>query len=321
MSFELPPDLGVALKRLSEGVSRRDLAGHAAAISSAYRSGGTSKPIMSRNDALAYALVRMPATFAAVAASLAAMNEVRPDFAPATLLDVGAGPGTATWAAANAFASLVSFALIDANPALRALALDLIADHPQLERADYRQGAARVLLETAGSADLVVASYVLGEIPASERAAFADRLLACTGDTLVVVEPGTPDGYARIIALRDRLIASGLHMLAPCPHDAACPLVAPDWCHFAQRLSRTRDHKQIKGADAPFEDEKYSFVALSRQSAALPKARVLTRPEVAKPGITLKLCEAGGVASVMIPRRDKTAYAQFRKAGWGDAVF
>lgn len=321
MSFDLPSGLTAALAKLSEGVSRRDLAGHAAAISGTYRSGGTSKPIVSRDDALAYALVRMPATFAAVAASLAAMQEVRSDFAPATILDVGAGPGTATWAAAEAFASLETFALIDANPALRALALDLIVGQPHLAQASYRQGTAHALLETATNADLVVASYVLNEIPAAERAAFADQLLARTHDTLLVVEPGTPDGHIRILALRDRLVAAGLHVVAPCPHDRACPLTPPDWCHFAQRLPRSRDHKQIKGADAPFEDEKYSFVALSRLPVPLPKARVLARPEVAKPGIMLKLCQADGIAQhVTVPRRDKPAYAQFRKAGWGDAV-
>lgn len=322
MSFDLPPDLTAALAKLSEGVSRRDLAGHAAAISGTYRSGGTSKPIASREDALAYALVRMPATFAAVAASLAAMQEVQPDFAPVSILDVGAGPGTATWAAAEAFASLDTFAMIDANPALRALALDLTTDHPYLAGASYRQGAARDLLKTATSADLVIASYVLNEIPASERPIFTDQLMDRTQGMLLVVEPGTPDGHARITALRDRLVEAGLHIVAPCPHDKACPLQSPDWCHFAQRLPRSRDHKQIKGADAPFEDEKYSFVALSCAPVTPPKARVLARPEMAKAGITLKLCQTDGIAQhVTIPRRDKAAYAQFRKAAWGDAVF
>ena len=46
-------------------------------------------------------------------------GEIRPEFAPNTLLDVGAGPGTASFAAAQAFASLNAFALLDANDALR----------------------------------------------------------------------------------------------------------------------------------------------------------------------------------------------------------
>ena len=45
-------------------------------------------------------------------------------------------------------------------------------------------------------------------------------------------------------------------------------LQPPDWCHFTQRLPRSRAHKQIKGAELPFEDEKFSYVALTRAPVA-----------------------------------------------------
>ena len=102
----------------------------------------------------------------------------------------------------------------------------------------------------------------------TERSALAELMWAKTRDTLLVVEPGTPAGYARIIALRDQLIASGAHVAAPCPHDGKCPLAPPDWCHFTQRLPRSRAHKQIKGAELPFEDEKFAYVALTRAPVA-----------------------------------------------------
>ena len=107
-------------------------------ISQTYRDGGGSGAIRSEADALAYALARMPATYAAVAASLNALARDRPDFAPKSLLDVGAGPGTATWAAAEAFSSLQSFALLDANGALRALALDLGSGSVRLRDIELR---------------------------------------------------------------------------------------------------------------------------------------------------------------------------------------
>ena len=40
---------------------------------------------------------------------------------------------------------------------------------------------------------------------------------AKTRDTLLVVEPGTPAGYARIIALRAQLIAAGAHVAGALP--------------------------------------------------------------------------------------------------------
>ena len=125
-SPDLPAELKAALDAKLRGFSRSDAADRAASISKTYRDGGGSGAIRTETDALAYALARMPATYAAVTASLNALCEIRPDFAPTSLLDVGAGPGTATWAAAEAFPSLQGFALLDANDALRTLALDLV---------------------------------------------------------------------------------------------------------------------------------------------------------------------------------------------------
>src|ERR1700716_4236865 len=121
---DLPAELKAALDAKLQGLSRNDATGRAALISQTYRDGGGSTTIRTEADALAYALARMPATYAAVTASLNALREITPHFAPATLLDVGAGPGTATWAAAEAFSSLQSFTLVDANRVLRTLALD-----------------------------------------------------------------------------------------------------------------------------------------------------------------------------------------------------
>jgi ribosomal protein RSM22 (predicted rRNA methylase) len=143
---------------------------------------------------------------------------------------------------------------------------------------------------------------------------------AKTRATLLIVEPGTPAGYARIIALREQLIASGAHVAAPCPHDGQCPLHAPDWCHFTQRLPRSRAHKQIKGAELPFEDEKFAYVALTRAPVALRPARVLAQPDVTKAGVTAKLCTSRGLVLAKVPRRAKPDYARARRWRWGDAV-
>src|SRR5271154_2555727 len=139
----LPAELKAALDARLEGLSRSEAAARATRISKSYRDGGSSGTIKSEADALAYALARMPATYAAVTASLNALGEIRTDFAPENLLDVGAGPGTAAWAAAEAFASLKSFVLLDANDALRTLALDLAAGSARLGDLKYEKGDAR----------------------------------------------------------------------------------------------------------------------------------------------------------------------------------
>ena len=317
---DLPAELKAALDTRLQGLSRTHAAERAAIISKTYRDGGGSAAIKSETDALAYALARMPATYAAVVASLNALHEINPDFAPKSLLDVGAGPGTATWAAAEAFSSLQGFALLDANRALRALALDLASSSARLRDMTYAHGEARAALADAEASDLVVASYMIGEIGEAERSALAELMWAKTRDTLLIVEPGTPAGYARIIAVRERLIASGAHVAAPCPHDGKCPLQAPDWCHFTQRLPRSRAHRLLKSAELPFEDEKFAYVALSRAPPAQRPARVLAQPVVTKVEVTAKLCTPDGLDIAKVPRRAKAAYARARRWRWGDAV-
>jgi ribosomal protein RSM22 (predicted rRNA methylase) len=316
----LPAELKAALEAKLHGLSRSDAAERAARISETYRGGGGSAAIRTKADALAYALARMPATYAAVTASLNGLCEIRPDFTPKRLLDVGAGPGTATWAAAETFPSLADFASIDANAALRTLALDLFDKSSRLSTLQYTQGEARAVLSHAAPADLVVASYLLGEMGDSERASLADLMWAKTSDTLLIVEPGTPAGYARIIELRRQLIALGAHVAAPCPHDGECPLVAPDWCHFTQRLPRSRAHRQLKGAELAFEDEKFTYVALTRAGVARHRARVLAQPDVGKVEVMAKLCTPDGLMMTKVPRRAKADYARARRWRWGDAV-
>jgi ribosomal protein RSM22 (predicted rRNA methylase) len=320
-SPDLPAELKAALDGKLRGVSRSDASARAAVISKTYRAGGNSGAIRSEADAIAYALARMPATYAAVTASLNALTEIRPDLVPKTLLDVGAGPGTATWAAAEAFPSLQHLALLDANDALRTLALDLARDSTRLRNISYERGEARAALARADAADLVVASYMINEIGDAEQRALAGLMWAKTRDTLLVVEPGTPAGYARIIALRNHLIALGAHVAAPCPHDGKCPLEPPDWCHFSQRLQRSRAHMQVKSVEVPFEDERFSYVALTRAPLEGRRpSRVLAQPDVGKVEITAKLCTTEGLSITRVPRRAKADYAAARRWRWGDAV-
>jgi ribosomal protein RSM22 (predicted rRNA methylase) len=313
---DLPPDLRAALDRLATGISRKDLASRAAAQSQNYRLGGGSQAIRSREDALAYAFTRLPATYAAAVAVFDALRQVC-DLEPRSLLDVGAGPGTATFAAAQAFISLVEIRLVETNIEMRRLGVELLAEapNPALRAATY-QGSL-----TSSQADLVIASYVAGELPTAELPRFTQTLWAAAAQALVVIEPGTPAGCGRILQVRGLLIAAGAHVAAPCPHEQECPLVAPDWCHFAQRLPRSRDHLQVKGVNVPFEDEKFSYVVVTRaRPLRRANARVLAPPQVAKSGITTKLCTAEGIVHEAAARRDRDAYRRHKSWRWGDGV-
>ena len=326
LSPDLPSDLKAGFDRLAYGMSRKALAERAAAQSRNYRTGGRSHQIATADDVLAYAFTRLPATYAAAVAVFNAMYETLPTFRPRTMLDVGAGPGTAAFAAVRAFETLVDIRLIDANAGLRKLALTLMseADSETLRRAadgqSYRHGNALALLAETQPADLLVVSYMAGEIAAGDLARFTQLLWGATAGALVVIEPGTPEGYQRVLRMRGELITSGAHMAAPCPHGRACPLQAPDWCHFAQRLPRSRDHLRIKGAEVPFEDEKFSYVVLSRDKAQSIDARVLAPPKITKAAVTAKLCTEDGLVVDIAARRDASSYRRRKSWRWGDSV-
>lgn len=324
MSFDLPPQLRLAADRLLEGVSRKDLATRAGAISARYRAGGGSAAVVaSQADAMAYVLTRLPATYAAGARVFAEIAERAPGFAPQSLLDAGAGPGGAGWAALETWPGLARAALLDSNRAFLDLAETLAADAPPALRTAQRLRADLAAPGDWPKADLVVASYALAEIAPAAQAGVIERLWAATDGVLAVIEPGTPAGYQRILAARAQLIEAGAAILAPCPHHTPCPLAAPDWCHFSQRLARSRDHRMAKGAETPFEDEKFIYLAVARPglAAEADAPRVLAPPRTAKPGIDLKLCTpAGALENRFVPKRDKAAYALARRLDWGDLV-
>jgi ribosomal protein RSM22 (predicted rRNA methylase) len=311
--MQLPPALTTAIAALLEGVARKDLVAAAQKQSAGYRKGATSTAILTPADAAAYAVARMPATTAACAAVFARLAEVMPDFAPASLLDVGAGTGAASWAAIGAWPDIAAITMLDHNPALRTLARKLAEGgplgHAQIQAGDL--GAEKP------QADLVVASYVLAELSQAAAAATARHLWASGAGVLVLIEPGTPQGFARIREARATLIAEGAHVVAPCTHDNQCPMTGDDWCHFSQRLPRSRDHMLMKGAQVPFEDERYSYVVLTRQLVA-KGARILAPPLETKPGLTFKLCDETGLHSEFVGSRDKDEYRRLRKRAWGD---
>ena len=320
---ELPAALRVALARELEGVSRKGLAPRAARTSQAYRAGrGSAGVIREADDALAYVLARMPATYAACAAALTEAAVRAPAFTPRRLLDAGAGAAAASWAAAAAWPELEEVVWLDASQPFLAIAARLAADGPvSLQNAEAR----RVDLAAGEGgwprADLVACSYALAEIAPDRQAAVVTGLWAACEGLLALVEPGTPAGFARLRAAREQLIGQGAEILAPCPHATACPMADPDWCHFSVRLPRSRDHRLVKGAEAPFEDEPYAYLLAARPGIGAPAAaRVLAPPRQGKPGIDLKLCTPQGLETCFVARRDKAAHGSARRLAWGDAA-
>lgn len=319
--MELPAVLRQAVDQALEGVALAELSRAAERLSQRYRGEVRDGRLHLSDDlaARAYMATRLPATYAAIRASLAAVAALRPGFAPRSLLDLGAGPGSALWAVADAWPGLDEALLIEGSAAIRRWGQRLAEGLPQ--RVAWREADLAGRLPDLPESDLVTLCYVLDELAPEAREGLVLRLWAATRDTLLLVEPGTPAGWQRILAARAALLAAGARLLAPCPHAAPCPLPPPDWCHFARRVARSRLHRQAKGGAVPWEDEKFLYLAATRQAVPAAPARLIAPPRASSGQILLKLCRPDGTAGERrITRREGAPYKQARRLDWGDSL-
>lgn len=316
LTAPLPAALEQALRELSgSGGGARA----AADLSRRYRdpARGAGPVARSSGDALAYAAARLPATYASVRIALGELR-ARSDVEPVSQLDLGAGPGTAVWAARELWPTLRAVTAVEPQAAMRSLGETLLAGAPGLPAVAWMEGTLPGAVP-AGRFDLVTLGYVLGELGDGAQDATVDRAWAATAHALVIVEPGTPAGYERLLVARARLIDAGAAVVAPCPHERPCPLAgAGDWCHFAVRVARSSAHRAAKEARLGHEDEKFSYVVAARDPARSTVARVLRHPQVRGGHVGLELCTPDGLTPVTVSRREGDRYRRARKASWGE---
>ena len=274
-------------------------------LSNKYREGKGTKSL-TISEKRAYLTARLPATQAAICQVL---REIPREITG--LLDLGAGPGSGLLAVLEIFPNIKEAVLVERDLEMVALGKELLqALEPEWMIGDLEH------VEFPAS-DLGLMAYVLNELddPLSivEKAFSACEMLA-------LVEPGTPQGFERVRAARERLIALGASVIAPCPHNKACLMKAPDWCHFAARVSRTRAHRLAKGAALGFEDEKFSYVIVAKQEKAEGSPRILSRPHYLKGHVKLKLCTEEEIAYETITKKRGPLYKRARKSKWGELL-
>ncbi len=339
-----PLALREATERLLDGAPLAALQRASERLSAAYRDvAGAAAPWTSRYDRLAYVAERLPATCAATHAVFGELRRHAPELPVNSLLELGAGPAPGLWAARPHFPALqrATHVEIDVDMAelgrrLQAgggLAAGVQSTSVRLDRTEPVQQAGGGLAAGVQSTwrvqdavraheleghDLVLVGYVLGELRQGDRDRFVDTAWSLATGALVIVEPGTPAGAARVMRARARLVEHGAAVAAPCPHAGVCPLPADDWCHFGARVNRSSLHRRLKGGRLPYEDEKYAYVVVTRGRADPCAARVLRRPETAPRRVVLPLCTAGGLRRELVTRRDGDRYRTARRTRWGD---
>ncbi|CAA7031947.1 unnamed protein product [Microthlaspi erraticum] len=253
-------------------------------------------------ETAAYVASRMPAVFSVCYRVLTEIRRRLPDFEPKRVLDFGAGTGSGFWAVKEVWPnSAEKINIVEPSQSMQRAGRNLIQglkDLPLIHGYTSLIALSKEINKRKQERkhDLVIASYVLGEIPSlKDRISVVRQLWDLTDDLLVLVEPGTPHGANIISQMRSHILwmekrklrklekkmkndetvkdvldlKLGAHIVAPCPHDGKCPLEnTAKYCHFVQRLQRTssqRSYKRTKGVPLRgFEDEKFCFVAFRR---------------------------------------------------------
>ena len=284
-------------------------------------SGRGSRLVTGRCEVLAYAASRMPATYGAVSASLEAALaalDTADTASLSTVLDLGAGTGAAVLAASACLPGAARITAVEREAEMIAVGKRLTADTPVDWILSDAIAYARRLAEQGDTYDVVIASYMTNELAEDTRRTLYSLLWQITGKLLVIVEPGTKVGSAILRDAKVQFTACGASVCAPCPRIGGCPLAEDDWCHFTCRVARSKLHKAIKGGDVPYEDEKFSYLALTRLPHHPASARILRHPQKDAGRITLTLCTSAGWEIRTVTKRDKAVFAAARKAGAGD---
>ena len=312
----LPSALREAVQQILVGLDRSRIARAAAQITANYKNRQFGGTLSSAESRAAYLITRLPATYAGCESVFKETVRLAPDFTPVSLLDVGAGPGTASWAASEIWPSLHSIKMLEGNREFAEIGRRLALSSERLRAASWDIADLQSAREFP-SADLAVLSYAASEFTDPSR--IVSAVWRATAKMLVIIEPGTPSNFDLIARIRRDLIASGAHLVAPCPHEDECPMaIANDWCHFSVRLERTSEHRQMKGGALGYEDEKFSYLVFSKQPVQRGESRIVRHPMTHSGYIRLTLCNAGRLEEKTVTRSHKEIFRAARKAKWGD---
>jgi ribosomal protein RSM22 (predicted rRNA methylase) len=278
-------------------------------------------------DALAYLGLRVPATYAQIFGALRAVHKLIPSWRPTSLLDIGSGPGTATWAAISQWPELDEITCLDEDKDFILLGKKIIKDaevirHINWKNRDLRSG----IEEDENSYDLIIIANVLNELtPKAQENLVGQAFNLCKG-LLIIIEPGTPQGSKIVSAVAEKLCKAGI-LLAP--YIANTFVRDTDYyLHFPQRFIRPdfqrRIRQQMRESSemaSDWEESKYSYVAISKFPAEKNYwARTVGEPEIRKGFLEVPVITIENLTKIKVMKRDKEAFTFAKRLRWGELI-
>lgn len=309
-----------AIEKEIQGIKITELKELAQKLSSRYmnekREGQTL--LSKEKEALAYSGMRMPATFCAVTVALRNTLNIAKNCEIETVLDIGAGTGAVAWAI-NELINPKEITCLEREEAMRTVGQALIKYNSEMKKVQWISDDITNSNVVTG-ADLIVASYIINELKQEERKNVIKKLLDLESKIILIIEPGTPEGFKNIKEIQKIALENGRFIIAPCTTQQICKLSESDWCHSTVRVERNKMHKILKSGELPYEDEKFSYIAISKENLGTAESRILRHPMIETGKITLKLCTNGNVEEKIITKKEKEKFKQAKKKKCGDAI-
>ena len=314
--MKIPFELEEKIAREIQNVKLSDLKEVAQTLSNRYmneKRKGQSL-INKKLEVLAYSIIRMPATFCAIDK---AIEETLKKYNPTieTALDIGSGTGAGEWAILNNI-DISKITCIEREDEMSSLAQKLLEEHKNINWKNQDI----VKNKINEKADLVIVSYMINELQDEVKEDVIKNILESFNKIVIFIEPGTPDGFSNIRKIQKLAINNNLNILAPCTSQNECKLPKDDWCHSIVRVERNKIHKFVKDADVPYEDEKFSYIAISKEKIDNSGARILRHPNISSGFIKVKLCNNGIIEEKTFTKKDKDNFKKIKKLKCGDLI-
>lgn len=322
--MQLPNEILERAIAIAEKFSKKQLSQSFKEVSNKYCGEKNGNILLNQvEEAAAYSLSRMPATYGAVYNAFSqTLETIETQITLKTLLDVGAGTGAATLAIAEQI-NLDKITCLEREDAMLNLGKILLeaSDKKEVREAIWiKQDLIKEsITETVKEkADIIVVSYMLNELEETKRLELVESLWNQTNQILLIVDPGTPKDFKNMMQIKNFLVDKGAKILAPCAQERGCSLPSDDWCHFLCRVERTKWQKDIKMATVPYEDEKFTYLAFSKEDIGKTKNRVIRQPLNKTNFIQLKLCEENGINEIIYTKKEKELYKKAKKIKVGE---
>ncbi|TDL28180.1 Rsm22-domain-containing protein [Rickenella mellea] len=273
-------------------------------------------------DGTAFATVALPAHYAAICSVLDhvkrrfgnAWNIER-------VIDWGSGTGSALWATMHSFqhptmggdqdmtlephlsrSRILTYLGIEKRAGLTAIAKRLVKDVDVGQTSLSWQKGYTDLFGTKrfeGHDLLALSAFTLSSLPNPlARKDLVKEMWDSGANVMILIDHDSPSGFESIANARDYLLRMGkrefddplmgsmdhvgCHVVAPCPHDQACPLHAPGStkliCSFSQRMQRPAFLRKTKHVKAGHEDTGFSYVVIRRGPRPTYSSAKYTQP-------------------------------------------